>query len=84
EIKLQTNDGLSTLTLCGIIYGGGAHFVSRIIDRSGTVWFHDGISTGSRCRKEQTVDLLSDLEWLSYYEDKRLLYCIYQSTRIYY
>lgn len=28
--------------LCGIVYYGNAHFVCRIIDQSGEIWYHDG------------------------------------------
>jgi hypothetical protein len=33
-------------TLRGVIYFSGEHFTSRVITRSGMVWFHDGIFTG--------------------------------------
>jgi hypothetical protein len=36
----------STYTLIGMIQFGNFHFTSRIVDRNGGVWFHDGISTG--------------------------------------
>ena len=32
--------------LRGVIYFSGDHFTSRVITRSGMVWFHDGIFTG--------------------------------------
>ncbi|KAJ7734608.1 hypothetical protein B0H16DRAFT_1327487 [Mycena metata] len=40
------------LRIRGIVYGGGRHFTARIIERSGAVWFHDGITTGSKCIEE--------------------------------
>jgi hypothetical protein len=36
----------SIYTLIGMIQLGDFHFTSRIVDRNGGVWFHDGISTG--------------------------------------
>ncbi|KAF9455434.1 hypothetical protein BDZ94DRAFT_1351343, partial [Collybia nuda] len=32
--------------LKGIIYFANEHFTCRIIQSDGTVWFHDGITTG--------------------------------------
>ncbi|RDX40901.1 hypothetical protein OH76DRAFT_1365452 [Lentinus brumalis] len=34
--------------LCGIVYHKPSHFVSRIIDKSGGVWYHDGIANGGK------------------------------------
>ena len=34
--------------LCGIIYFGEFHFVCRIIDKSGEIWYHDGVQTGAK------------------------------------
>ncbi|KAI0743700.1 hypothetical protein C8Q80DRAFT_1107202 [Daedaleopsis nitida] len=31
--------------LCGIIYFAPSHFVSRVIDKNGEVWYNDGITT---------------------------------------
>ncbi|KAF8168913.1 hypothetical protein BJ912DRAFT_862387, partial [Pholiota molesta] len=64
--------------LCGIIYGGGGHFQSRFIDKSGTVWFHDGLLNEGKCKKEKTIDLLSDTKWLKISDDKHMAYCIYR------
>ena len=33
--------------LCGIVYYHSNHFVCRFIDKSGGVWYHDGIETKS-------------------------------------
>ncbi|KAJ7622741.1 hypothetical protein DFH06DRAFT_1009275 [Mycena polygramma] len=40
------------LRLRGVIYGGHGHFTCRYFAADGTAWFHDGISTGRRCRSE--------------------------------
>ncbi|TFK79135.1 hypothetical protein K466DRAFT_506089 [Polyporus arcularius HHB13444] len=34
--------------LCGIVYHKPSHFVSRIIDKSGGIWYHDGIANGGK------------------------------------
>ncbi|KAJ7764347.1 hypothetical protein B0H16DRAFT_1310894 [Mycena metata] len=57
-ITLDVNGTMRVLKLRGIIYGGDHHFTSRYISLSGSVWFHDGITTGRSCIYE---GLLSDL-----------------------
>ncbi|KAJ7018503.1 hypothetical protein C8F04DRAFT_977220 [Mycena alexandri] len=47
-------------TLRGIIYGGQAHFTARFVGRDGTLWFHDGITTGSNCIEEVNESALTD------------------------
>jgi hypothetical protein len=50
SIEIMMEDGARhKLALKGIIYSGGYHFTSRIIDLQGGVWYHDGIETGSTC-----------------------------------
>ena len=63
--------------LRGLIYWGHFHFVSRIIDKSGQVWFHNGMTTGSACQWEGIIDLSSDIEWMRKASSKTLCYCIY-------
>ena len=36
---------MHTYSLCGVIYLGKFHFVARIIDKSSTIWFYDGVSS---------------------------------------
>ncbi|KAF9553062.1 hypothetical protein CPC08DRAFT_646077 [Agrocybe pediades] len=83
ELELLVDHGqLSVcLSLSGIVYGDGVHFVSRFIDRSGTVWFHDGAVTGRRCVEERRLDLLSDTKWLLSKGNKRILYAFYVVRR---
>ncbi|KAJ7642476.1 hypothetical protein DFH06DRAFT_959883, partial [Mycena polygramma] len=45
-----------TLKLRGIVYGGGGHFTCRFVSNSGTVWYHDGITTGRRCIEEGRLE----------------------------
>ena len=78
ELSIPYEGGIAKLQLCGIIYGDGFHFVSRVIDASGTVWYHDGITTRSQCRREQTLNLLSDCTWLMTSEGKTMTYNIYK------
>jgi hypothetical protein len=50
--------------LRGIIYGDGNHFVARLFTRDRRIWYHDGITTGSKCNFEGTLEKLPDSEWL--------------------
>ncbi|KAF9470612.1 hypothetical protein BDN70DRAFT_774311, partial [Pholiota conissans] len=50
--------------LCGIIYGGQHHFTSRFIDKSGTIWYHDGMETQNNLLQEMTLTMLSDTAFL--------------------
>ncbi|EPS95061.1 hypothetical protein FOMPIDRAFT_62972 [Fomitopsis schrenkii] len=44
--------------LCGLVYLGGGHFVSRFVDINGTAWYHDGAVTLNACLREaQGIDL---------------------------
>jgi hypothetical protein len=48
--------------LRGIIYFGGGHFVSRIVDQRTHIWYHDGIETGQSMTYEGLIvncDLLN-------------------------
>ncbi|KDR67913.1 hypothetical protein GALMADRAFT_79064, partial [Galerina marginata CBS 339.88] len=55
-IKIENQDKSTTrLSLKGIIYSGSNHFTSRFIVNN-EIWYHDGISTGSKCIKEGHLD----------------------------
>ena len=53
-----------TFNLQGVVYLGGEHFVSRIINANGVIWFHDGITTHSSCICKGHIDQLPDDECL--------------------
>ena len=77
QFRLSHSSGTITYRLKGLIYFGEFHFVSRIIDGSGQVWFHDGMTTGSSCKWERTIDLSSDTEWMKKAGERVLCLCIY-------
>ena len=58
-IKITTNDRSMKLYLKGIVYFGGFHFVSRIIRKDDTVWFHDG-QMGSECIYDKRLEDFSN------------------------
>jgi hypothetical protein len=50
SIEIRLEDGtILNLNLKGIVYSGGYHFTSHIIDPKGGVWYHNGIETGIAC-----------------------------------
>ena len=77
QLRLTHGSGAITFNLRGLIYWGNFHFVSRIVDKSGQVWFHDGITTGASCEWERTIDLSSDTRWLRNARSKELCCCVY-------
>ena len=54
EIKILIDNNVvfpgieSGYRLCGIIYFANYHFVCRIIDKNGGVWYHDGNDNNSQ------------------------------------
>ena len=71
----------ATFHLRGIVYGDGHHFVSRIVDDSDRVWFHDGIATRSSCLLECQASDITDEAWWSKldwgYASKRAVIAVY-------
>ena len=51
-VKIQGLVQATTLHLKGLVYHGGYHFTCRIMDESGNIWFHDGITTRRSLTKE--------------------------------
>ncbi|KAJ7044263.1 hypothetical protein C8F04DRAFT_942404 [Mycena alexandri] len=60
----------------GIVYGGEGHFTARYISAHGSVWFHDGITTGRNCVEEGHIDSM-DLHSLAHARGKTALTLIY-------
>lgn len=77
QFCLTHDSGDITYRLRGLIYLGEFHFISRIVDLSGQVWFHNGMTTRSSCQRETVLDLSSDTDWMRKYHSKKLCYCIY-------
>ncbi|KAJ7767253.1 hypothetical protein B0H16DRAFT_1308697 [Mycena metata] len=55
ELCFNVGGRLFKLKLRGIIYGGQAHFTCRFIQKDGSMWFHDGITTGNSCIRENRL-----------------------------
>lgn len=65
-IKVPFRGKVYKLRLRGIVYGGGYHFTSRVIDVDGTIWFHDGQVTKSTCRRDGSLNRLTRYENLRF------------------
>ena len=48
---LSTNNLNLKYMLKGVIYHGANHFVARIVDSQGWIWYHDGMVTGNTCQR---------------------------------
>jgi hypothetical protein len=58
-LKFVQDHETVVLHVRGLIYLGGFHFTSGIIGSNGSVWFHDGMTTGSGCENEGDFDKFS-------------------------
>ena len=45
--------------LVGLVYFGSFHFTARIIDKDGSIWYHDGVRTGRQCVYEGNLNTTS-------------------------
>ncbi|KAI0026652.1 hypothetical protein K488DRAFT_65500, partial [Vararia minispora EC-137] len=59
---ISVGDGLNKAVykLKGIVYSGQSHFTCRFLNRSGHVFYHDGMTTGRRCVYESNYTNLTD------------------------
>ncbi|KDQ57393.1 hypothetical protein JAAARDRAFT_130548 [Jaapia argillacea MUCL 33604] len=64
--------------LRGIVYYGGFHYNVRILRRDGSVWFHDGLTTGINTMYEGQLDTFSE-EGLKYKEERYATVLIYSA-----
>lgn len=47
KVRVMGATHSTVLHLRGLIYHGDFHFTCQIIDSSGDIWFHDGMTTGN-------------------------------------
>ena len=52
KLELTINNTIRHLRLRGIIYVGQFHFTSRLFKENGSIWYHDGQTTGRSCTFE--------------------------------
>ena len=63
ETEIKLPDESERYRLCGVIYFGQGHFVSRIVDKSGEIWYHDGARTGENVKYEKNILNISNHGW---------------------
>jgi hypothetical protein len=63
-LKFVQDDETAVLDIKGLIYHGDFHFTSCIIENDGSVWFHDGMTTGNSCENEGDFDKFTSRELL--------------------
>ncbi|KAJ7759746.1 hypothetical protein DFH07DRAFT_689420, partial [Mycena maculata] len=61
----------------GIIYGGQSHFTCRFVSPNGSIWFNDGISTGSECIPDGNIHDTSSVWRLNRCGQKHAVAVIY-------
>jgi len=61
SIKIRTPSQSHQFQLKGIVYYGGFHFTSRIIDQNNAVWYHDG-QLGPNCQHENKLSDFSETD----------------------
>ena len=60
ETKVRLPDEAALYRLCGVIYYASNHFVCRIVDKSGNIWFHDGYKMGSTVKYVKNSTTMSN------------------------
>ena len=58
-IKVMGTNRYTKLHLCGLVYHGGFHFTCRVVDHTGKIWFHDGMTTGQTSTLEGRLGMIS-------------------------
>ena len=77
KLELVTEDDvLKTLHLRGIVYHGGYHFTSQIVEPTGKIWYHDGRTTGNVCEESGQLNQMTD-NLLKKCKDRNLVLAIY-------
>ena len=64
ETEVRFPDEAALYRLCGVIYYTSNHFVCRIVDKSGNIWFHDGYKMGSTVKYVKNSTTMSNNGWL--------------------
>ncbi|KAJ6461129.1 hypothetical protein C8R47DRAFT_993644 [Mycena vitilis] len=77
ELAFHCDGARVALKLRGVIYGGQNHFTCRFIRQDGSMWFHDGITTGRDCIPEVNLNTLQDKLVLHKCGEKKAVAVVY-------
>ena len=66
ESQITIPGHLQLYRLCGIVYFAPNHFVARIVDKSGGVWYHDGYEIGEEVKYVGNIVNMNSKELLKH------------------
>ena len=75
-VFINQDNEKTILHLRGIVYYGGYHFTSRVIDAEKNVWYSDGRQLGHVCQKEGELKLMNN-ETLRKHSGRKLMVAVY-------
>jgi hypothetical protein len=79
KLAFKMQDHTKSLQLRGLIYHSveGLHFTSVVIDKTGLMWYHDGITTKRACKKITSIKDIADLKALHRINQESLAAAVY-------
>ncbi|KAJ7933431.1 hypothetical protein B0H13DRAFT_1856207 [Mycena leptocephala] len=77
ELTFMLSGTPVSLKMRGMIYGGQGHFTCRVVGKDGSMFFHDGITTGRNCIPEVNVRTVQDKLLLQKCGEKTVVCVIY-------
>ena len=75
-VKIQGSVRVTTLHLKGLVNHSDYYFTCQIVDESGNIWFHDGMTTGRISIKDGKIGSVSQPN-LKECRNKKLCLVIY-------
>ena len=77
RLTFEISNSSKDYVLKGIIYSNDHHFTARLVDGNLNVWFHDGQTTRSVCRREQSLVQANDIVPLKSFGQFRAILAFY-------
>jgi hypothetical protein len=77
ELEFKVGRESVKMDLRGVIYGGNSHFTSRLLDKSGNLWYNDGMTTGRRCMSDGPILAMRDARQLTMCRGKIAVAAVY-------
>jgi hypothetical protein len=78
KLTFETTENQKILRLRGLIYHTAVrHFTSIVLDKTGVMWYHDGITTRRSCTRMVNIKEVSDLRALHRSNEEQLFVAIY-------
>jgi hypothetical protein len=79
RLTFKKQEETKNLKLRGLIYHSaeGQHFTSVVVDKEGTLWYHDGIATKNSCRRIANLKDIQDLRALHWINQEKLAAAMY-------